>query len=185
MAKGDPGDLFVTMDVDTAIRRGDTDIIRSLSQWKASRDEPSILAPRDPETHLEINLLGIREDLQPDAVLDSGDNYVIFGGLNLIQTERIIVDDLVLPVATSESFAVEKMVSERTGIKRFRDMQVLVLALASSRLNGARSIYEKLSEEWRYNARITLAEAVLLIEQNRIHFPGDLPELKTFLAELE
>ena len=160
--------LVISQDVDLAIPiAGHSDFKARLTRvegLRPSAEEPSVWVPTDPML-IEVNFLG----LDP-ALSDIGETYVledrdlplmVFGPLSLItpgQPARI--GDLTVPLPRVAGLMLEKLVTDRSGVKGDRDLLVVLALLTLARaedLDELESMYRRLSPEMRYAVRSNLS----------------------------
>lgn len=111
--------------------------LRELSEFRPSPNEPSVWLPNAGRGDLiEVNFVGM-----DPALDDISDSYVleddrlpllVLGNLSLLEVgERILVEDVRVPVPEPTSLLVEKLLTERSGIKGDRDLLVALALLIS------------------------------------------------------
>jgi hypothetical protein len=134
-----------------------------------SAEEPSVWLPAR-EGLIEVNFVGI------DPVLrDIGESYVlddrqlpllVIGVLSLLRPgPRVEVEELRVPVPRPASLLLEKLVTERSGVKGDRDLLVvlgLLLTTGEADLEELESAYRSLPGELRYAVRSNLTLLSLL-----------------------
>jgi hypothetical protein len=132
--------LVVSEDIDIVIPvSAHSEVKRRLGTmrgYSAAPDEPSVWLPDDPEK-LEINFIG----MDPSA-RDSGDTYVlndeelpllVFGLLSFLRPgPELVVTQLRIPLPRPAGLLMEKLLTERSGLKGERDLLVALGLLSVS-----------------------------------------------------
>jgi len=165
--------LVVSQDVDIGVpvaRHGAVkEALGRVSELHASGDEPSVWVPDDPEL-LEVNFVG----MDPE-VCDAEETYVledrelplmVFGPLSLVQRGATLdVEGLRVPVPRLAGLLVEKLLTERSGVKGDRDLLValglLVLATPAD-LEECTASYGRLEAHQRHAVRANLSTLSLM-----------------------
>ncbi|MBI3391738.1 MAG: hypothetical protein HY039_00975 [Nitrospirae bacterium] len=167
--------LFPTEDVDIAVRSvSQAEKIRALPEWRQSPENPAVLEPVNPDTHLELNIVGVDPDVPIGVSKVMGESHVAFGSLGLIRAETVRLSGETYEIASPESLAVEKLVSLRGGLKSGRDMTVAALCLREIaadpglRMPAFQEQLARLDPEWRQEASANLALLILEARQGRL-----------------
>jgi hypothetical protein len=125
--------LVVSQDVDLVVPAGSHKQVRAalagVTGYKPSADEPSVWLPDDPQQMLEINFIGRDPELQQTAdsyVLDDAElPLLVFGLLSLLQQGATIeAGGARIPLPRPAGLLVEKLLTERAGLKGERDLLV-------------------------------------------------------------
>jgi hypothetical protein len=158
-----------------------------------SADEPSVWLP-DPGPMIEANFLG-----QDPALRDPSESYplpdatlplMVFGALGWLRPGPAIdVDGVRVPLPRAGDLLLEKLVTDRTGIKGDRDLLVALglLVLASEHdLADARRVLGELSDEARHTVRSNLGILALLPARPGVPDPAPhRARVAHFLASIE
>lgn len=134
-----------------------------------SAEEPSVFLPESAGL-IEVNFVGS----EPDS-MRLGEAYVledpvlpllVFGNLSLLRAaEPIIIDGVRIPVPRPAGLMLEKLVTDRSGVKGDRDLLVvlgLVIVSHESDLAELVDTYRTLPAELRYHVRANLSLLSLL-----------------------
>lgn len=142
--------LVVSQDVDLGVpvcAHGTVkDRALRLSDFRQHEEEPSVLVPTAPEL-IEVNLIGIDSDSEIGEayVLDDPElPLMVFGALRLLREGgSAIVDDLEIPLPRPAGLVLEKLLTDRSGVKGERD---LLVALAVLMVSGESDLDEVVAE---------------------------------------
>jgi hypothetical protein len=165
--------LVVSQDVDIAVPieihskvKAQLPELRDLSQ---SPDEPSVWVPKHPGL-IEVNFIGMDR-----TVSDPGRAFVfddtelpllVFGALSLLEPgQPAEIDDLKVPLPEAAGLMLEKLLTDRSGIKGDRDLLVvlaLLLVSQSESLEKLAAGYRLLAPEHRYTVRSNLSALSLI-----------------------
>jgi hypothetical protein len=134
-----------------------------------SEEEPSVWVPSGGEL-LEVNFVGIDEraaDPRETYVLEDATlPLMVFGPLSLVRPGRPIdVDGVRVPLPRPAGLFVEKLLTDRTGVKGDRDLLValgILLVSTEDDLAEAVALYRRIGAELRHAARSNLALLSLL-----------------------
>ena len=160
--------LVVSQDVDivvpVAAHQDVRDALASIEGYKPSREEPSVWLPNDPQ-RLEINFIG-----RDPSLHESADTYVfddptlpllVFGLLTLLKEGRTIeVAGVRVLVPKPAGLLIEKLLTERTGLKGERDLLValgLLIQCGESDLREIEDQFKTLSSDGRRSILSNLA----------------------------
>jgi hypothetical protein len=134
-----------------------------------SAEEPSVWVPRTGGL-LEVNFVGMDE-----STVDPRETYVleddtlplmVFGPLSLVRPgEPIDVEGVRVPLPRPAGLLVEKLLTDRSGVKGDRDLLValgILLVASHDDLDEVASLYRRLGVELRHAARSNLALLSLL-----------------------
>ena len=173
LEKNAASSLVVSEDVDIIVPVARHAEVKSrlgaLRGLRQSAEEPSVFLPDSPDL-IELNFVGSDPDaarlgeayVLEDAVLP----LLVFGNLSLLRPgEPIVVDGLRIPVPRSAGLMLEKLVTDRSGMKGDRDLLVVLgLLLVSERadLDELVQVYQTLPAELRYHVRANLSLLSLL-----------------------
>lgn len=165
--------LVISQDVDVLVPLASHDAVRAklatLRGLRPSAEEPSVWLPAT-EAMIEVNFLG-----QDPSLLDPTESYpfadevlplMVFGGLSGLRIGRLLdVDGVRVPVPKVSGLLIEKLVTDRTGLKGDRDLLValgLLLLSGEADLAEARALFERLPTEGRHTVRTNLEVLALL-----------------------
>ncbi len=165
--------LVVSEDVDIAVpvasHAAVKDRLRHVQGLVPSADEPSVWLPTTDEA-IEVNFVG----LDP-ALVDVDDSYVladdllpllVFGQLSLLRPGRVLeVEGLRIPLPRPAGLMVEKLLTDRSGVKGDRDLLVVLgvlLTSGESDLADLVTVYRSLAPELRHTVRSNLTVLSLL-----------------------
>jgi hypothetical protein len=182
--------LVVSQDVDIAVpveRHGAVKArLGALRRLRPSADEPSVWLPDGPEL-IEANFLGIDRTIRT-----AGDTYVredrelplmVFGPLSLVQRgQRLELAGLRLPLPRPAGLLLEKLLTDRSGVKGDRDLLValaLILLAEEGDLTEVDVSFRGLGAEERHAVTGNLAVLSLLEA-----LPG-MPDPKAGRASVE
>lgn len=130
--------LVVSEDVDVAIpisaHREVRERLQHLDRLRPSADEPSVWVPKGDDC-IELNFVGMDPALksvrEAYVLEDERLPLMVFGGLSLLRPGRIILADGVrVPVPAIAGLLVEKLATDRSGVKGDRDL-LMTLGLLS------------------------------------------------------
>ena len=165
--------LVISQDVDVLVPLASHDAVRAklatLRGLRPSAEEPSVWLPAT-EAMLEVNFLG-----QDPSLLDPTESYpfadevlplMVFGGLSGLRIGQLLdVDGVRVPVPKVSGLLIEKLVTDRTGLKGDRDLLValgLLLLSGEADLAEARALFERLPTEARHTVRMNIEVLALL-----------------------
>jgi hypothetical protein len=188
--------LVVSQDVDIgvplAVHSAVKNRLPELEDLHQHPEEPSVLVPSTSEM-IEVNFIGIDPGAEiDDAYVFEDDDLplMVFGALGLIRAGApVVIDDLAIPVPRPAGLILEKLLTERTGVKGDRDLLVaLGMLMVASRddLCELADEYGRLTREARHAVRSNLT--VLSLLEPLPQMPDPVPErerITTVLAELE
>jgi len=152
--------LVVSQDVDLVIPISAHQQVReslaNVKGYRASPDEPSVWLPDDPD-RLEINFIGRDPELR-----ETNDSYVlddprlpllVFGLLSFLREGATIeASGIRVPLPRPAGLAVEKLLTERSGLKGERDLLValgLLMVCDESDLLEIARIFQTMPSEAR------------------------------------
>jgi len=167
LERGAASTLVVSEDVDIGVpvasHKGVKKRLRAVEGLRSSKEEPSVWLPDDPSL-IEVNFVGM-----DPAISDASQTYVledeelpllVFGYLSFMRPGTPIeVEGLVVPVPRKAGLLLEKLVTDRSGVKGDRDLLVvlgLMLVADASDLDELAEEYRKLSSELRHSVRTNL-----------------------------
>jgi len=165
--------LVISLDVDIAVpveRHADVKRrLRELRGFHPSPEEPSVWLPDSPVL-LEVNFLG----LDP-RTRDSSDTYVledpelpllVFGLLSLLRPGApVLAEALAVPVPRISGLLLEKLATERSGVKGDRDLLValgLLILATTADVEELASTFRGFAPDLRHTVRGNLATLALL-----------------------
>jgi hypothetical protein len=175
--------LIVSEDVDIAVPvEQHTEVKRSLTAVRGlrpSREEPSVWLP-DNHDLIEVNFIGMDSSEarrgQTYVLEDSELPLLVFASLSHLRPGKpISVDGLTIPVPQPASLLLEKLVTDRSGVKGDRDLLVVLgLLLTAKRgdLDELGTLYSKLSAGERYSIRSNLTILSLLEPHHQMPDPS-------------
>lgn len=154
-------DLAIPVDVHDQVKRE----LSRITLLAPSPEEPSVWVPRpDASDLIEVNFIGLDR-----AIVDPIDSYekvdaalplMVFGPLSLlVPGPPIDADGLQVPVPRPAGLALEKLVTDRTGVKGDRDLLVVagLLQLMTAQDRGdLQARYASLPPELRHQIRSNL-----------------------------
>jgi hypothetical protein len=168
--------LVVSQDVDIAVPIKEHPAVKKrlgeIVRLRPSPEEPSVWVPldKDKDELIEVNFLGF----DPEA-LDAEDTYVleddqlplvVFGPLSLLREGlRLEVQGLTIPLPRRAGLMLEKLVTDRSGVKGDRDLLVVLGLMAhasEAELLELDNLYEQLPRDLRYAACSNLTTLSLL-----------------------
>jgi hypothetical protein len=155
--------LVVSQDVDLAVpvdRHHEVkERLRGIQQLRPAPEEPSVRLPSS-DALIEVNLLGLDR-----RILDAADSYVleddelplmVFGLLSLLEPGRVLdVEGVPVPIPKPSGLIVEKLLTDRSGIKGDRDLLVVAGLLETSTptdIDEVIAIHRRLPDELRHAA---------------------------------
>jgi hypothetical protein len=142
---------------------------------------------------IEVNFLGqdasLRDPSESYPFADDTLPLMVFGGLGWLRpAPRVDVDGVLVPLPRAAGLLVEKLATDRTGLKGDRDLLVALGLLLVSRdedLLEARSVYRDLSQEARHAVRVNLGILALLPPSPGVPDPtSHRARVAAFLASL-
>jgi len=152
--------LVVSQDVDLVVpvtaHAEVRDALAEVAGYKPSPEEPSVWLPDDPQW-LEINFIGsdpgLRENSDSYVLDDSTLPLLVFGLLSLLKEGATIETAGVrVRVPKPAGLLVEKLLTERSGLKGERDLLVamgLLTQCSESDLGEVETLFEALSADAR------------------------------------
>ncbi|MBN1610587.1 MAG: hypothetical protein JW940_28410 [Polyangiaceae bacterium] len=197
LEQGAASSLVVSEDVDLIIPVSQHAEVKqrlgTLNGLRQSRDEPSVFVP-DSADLIELNFIGSDQD--PSRL---GDVYVledpalpmlVFGNLGLLRPGRPIqVEGLSVPVPRPSGLMLEKLVTDRSGVKGDRDLLVVLgLLMVAEEADVAELVatYQTLPDEFRYHVRANLSLLSLLEPRSGMPDPTlHRARISALLARLE
>ena len=142
--------------------------MREVGGLRPSPEEPSVWLPTKPDL-IEVKFIGMDTTQRP------GETYVfedpdlpllVFGQLSLLRRGRpVTVEGITIPVPRPAGLLLEKLVTDRTGVKGDRDLLMalaLLLLCEPADIHELEESYQRLPAELRYAARSSLASLSLL-----------------------
>jgi hypothetical protein len=126
--------LVVSEDVDIGVPVGSHAGVKlaltSLDVFEPSAHEPSVWVPRNEEL-IEVNFVGMNPqgDVEEPAFVleDATLPLLVFGYLSFLRLGRIVqVDGVRIPLPRPAGLMLEKLVTDRTGVKGDRDLLVVM-----------------------------------------------------------
>jgi len=152
-------DIGVPVDIHGRVK----DVLSGIAGLRPARDEPSVWLPEPPGL-LEVNFLGIDPSLR-----DAGESRVlddpvlplmVFGPLSLLRPgPRLVLEGMAVPVPALSGLLVEKLVTERSGMKGDRDLLVamgLLLVARDHDMEETAVLFRSLPAELRHAVRSNL-----------------------------
>jgi hypothetical protein len=197
LEQGAASSLVISEDVDLIVpvaRHAEVkERLGTLTGLRQSREEPSVFLP-DSRELIELNFIGSNED--PSYL---GEVYVledptlpllVFGNLGLLRPAAPIeVEGLKVPVPKAAGMMLEKLVTDRNGVKGDRDLLVvlgLLMVAHEADFQELATEYDGLPDEFQYQVRANLSLLSLL--EPRSGMPDPTPHrarISALLAELE
>lgn len=165
--------LVISQDVDIGVPLAAharvKDALRKVVGFHASPEEPSVWLPED-RRHLEVNFVGmdpdIRDPEETRVLEDATLPLVVFGPLSLLKPGRPVrVGGVDVPVPRLAGLLLEKLLTERVGIKGDRDLLVALALLTMAQeeeLEEAEWVYRDLPDHLRHAIRSGLVALSLL-----------------------
>lgn len=166
--------LIVSQDVDIAIPlQKHAEVKARLHRIEGllpSSEEPSVWLPMHPEC-IEVNFIGFdpteRDPTTVRVLEDDRLPLMVFGPLSFLRHGRNVDlgDGLLVPVPRNAGLLLEKLVTERSGVKGDRDLLValgLVLVAEAQDLDELVTTFGTLSRELQHAVRSNLATLSLL-----------------------
>lgn len=137
--------------------------------FRPSAEEPSVWLPESPEL-LEVNFLGMdasTRDAAESRIFDDPElPLMVFGPLSLLRPGGpVTIEDMAVPVPALPGLLLEKLVTERSGVKGDRDLLVALGLLVLARdddIEEAIALFRTLSPELRYAVRSNLTVLSLM-----------------------
>ncbi len=126
--------LVVSEDVDIGVPVGSHAGVKlalmSLDDFEPSRHEPSVWVPRNAEL-IEVNFVGMNPqgDVEEPAFVleDATLPLLVFGYLSFLRVGRTLeVDGVRIPLPRPAGLMLEKLATDRTGVKGDRDLLVVL-----------------------------------------------------------
>jgi hypothetical protein len=174
LESGAASTLVVSLDVDIAVpiqKHGEVKArLSRLEGLVASPEEPSVWLPTDPE-RIEVNFIGFdpteQDPTRVSVLEDDTLPLMVFGPLSFLRRGREIDlgDGLVVPVPRNAGLLLEKLVTERSGVKGDRDLLValgLVLVASPEDIDELVGMARSLSRELQHAVKSNLATLSLL-----------------------
>lgn len=165
--------LVVSQDVDVGVPVSSHDrvkcVLSRLTGLHPSEQEPSVWVPESPDL-IEVNFVGIDRTLRDTSesyVLDDPElPLLVFGALSYLEAGHPVeVEGLTIPVPRPAGLIIEKLVTDRSGVKGDRDLLVvlgLLLVSSLSDLDEVAHSFATLSAETRQIIRNNLTLLSLL-----------------------
>jgi hypothetical protein len=165
--------LVVSQDVDLAIPVSSHAAVKQrlpeIVALEPSREEPSVWIPKRAEL-IEVNFIGMDTDSpragQTYVLEDSELPLLVFGHLSLLKPgESICIDGLTIPLPRSAGLILEKLLTDRSGIKGDRDLLVVLGLMLVARAEDSLELeqtYRQLAPDLRYLVRSNLTLLSLL-----------------------
>jgi len=165
--------LVVSQDVDIAVPVESLAEVRdrlgSLSGLRRSNEEPSVWVPESPDL-IEVNFVGmdrsIRDPSETYAIEDPDLPLLVFGPLGiLVPAGRVPVEDLEVPVPSTASLLLEKLLTDRSAQKGARDLLVAAGLLSLLDHDGEQEfvrLYRTLPDEMRHDVRSNITVLSLM-----------------------
>jgi len=143
--------------------------LSELALFTPSPEEPSVWLPRS-EGLLELNFVGLPEAGTPlsDVIPVEGErlSMLVFGTLGLLRPGPVLeLEGLRVPVPARAGGMLEKLVTERSGLKGDRDLLVVLGILMHAGAEDLRQLagaYASLPEELRHAVRVNVTLLSLL-----------------------
>jgi hypothetical protein len=165
--------LVVSQDVDIGVpvarHAAVKEALPRISALHPSGEEPSVWVADDPRL-LEVNFVGM-----DPSVADAEETYVledpelplmVFGPLSLIRAGATIdVEGLRIPLPRLSGLLLEKLLTERSGVKGDRDLLValgLITLASAADFTECTASYERLATDHRHAVRANLATLSLM-----------------------
>jgi len=153
--------------------------LSEMSLFAPSNDEPSVWLPQ-VEGLLELNFVGLPDAGTPlsDLIPIEGErmSMLVFGTLGLLRPGRVLeLDGMRIPMPERAGGMLEKLVSERSGLKGDRDLLVVLGILMNAEeadLKQLAEAYAGLPDELRHSVRSNVTLLSLL--QPVVGMPGPL-----------
>ena len=158
-------DIGIPLEVHDRVKKA----LARIPGFRSSSEEPSVWMPESPKW-LEVNFMGIDA-----SILDAADSRVfedpdlplmVFGPLSLLRPGKpVMVEGMAVPVPFLAGLLLEKLVTERSGVKGDRDLLVALGLLLLSRdddLEEAAVLFRTLPPELRYAVRSNLTVLSLM-----------------------
>jgi hypothetical protein len=170
---GAASSLVVSEDVDIGVQVAShsrvKERLRAVEGLRPSEEEPSVWLPVEADL-IEVNFVGmdpaIRDASQTYVLEDDELPLLVFGYLSFMRPDKPIeVEGMRIPVPRKAGLLLEKLVTERSGIKGDRDLLVvlgLLLVADASDVEELADEYRKLPAELRHSARSNLTLLSLL-----------------------
>ncbi|MCC6523029.1 MAG: hypothetical protein IT373_10245 [Polyangiaceae bacterium] len=144
-------------------------LLARLEGFRPSPEEPSVWLPEQEEL-IEVNFLGLDRALSDPTesyvLEDSELPLLVFGALSLLEHGRTVeVEGVRIPLPHTADLLLEKLVTERSGVKGDRDLLVvlgLLLVAGPTDLERLERRYRELRLDLRHAARTNLAVLSLL-----------------------
>lgn len=158
-------DIGIPLDVHGRVKH----VLASIRRFRPSPEEPSVWLPEAPGL-LEVNFLGI-----DPSILDASESRVfedpelplmVFGPLSLLRPGgHVVVEGMGIPVPALPGLLLEKLVTERSGIKGDRDRLValgLLLLAREEHIEETVALFQTLPPELRHWVRSNLTVLSLM-----------------------
>jgi hypothetical protein len=180
----DDVDIVVPVSVHAEVKQR----LAGLRGYTQAEDEPSVWIPDDPE-RLEINFIGTdpasRESADTYALNDDRLPLMVFGLLSFLrQGPDLVLTGLRVPLPRPAGLLLEKLLTERSGVKGERDLLValgLLLISADEDLDELASEAGRLRHDQR---RTMMANLALLSLLRPLPDMPDPTEAREVLASL-
>ena len=191
LQSGAASTLVVSQDVDIAIEISHHAAVKALlpeiTALTPSPEEPSVWVPKTDDL-IEVNFIGMDSTFRPGETYVFEDDrlpLLVFAHLRFLRPAKPIdVDGLQVPVARTAGLLLEKLVTDRSGVKGDRDLLVvlgLLLTAAPSDIEEMLRDYTSLAPEERHHVRSNVTLLSLIDPQ-----PGmpDVSEHRARVHEL-
>ena len=189
--------LVVSQDVDLAVPVASHAAVKArlpqLRGLSPSKEEPSVWLPTSGDM-IEVKFIGMDPDEErPGETYVTEDRelpLLVFRYLGLLKPgPPVTVEGLVVPVPRPAGLLLEKLVTDRSGEKRDRDLVVglgLILVCTPPDLEELEELYRTLSDEERHTVKSALSTLSLI--EPREEMPDPTPHrrrIAALLAQLE
>lgn len=188
--------LVISLDVDVLVplaqHREVCARLATIRGLHASAEEPSVWLPESGQM-IEVNFLGqdpeLRDPSESYPFPDDELPLMVFGALGwLSPATPVMVDGVRVPLPRPAGLLLEKLATDRTGIKGDRDLLValgLLVLSSDADVEEARGIYDALPAEARHAVRSNLSVLALLPPRPGVPDPiAHRARVAAFLASL-
>ena len=189
--------LVVSQDVDIGIEiehlREVKAALASVQGLEPSAEEPSVWVPHSDDL-IEVNFLGIDRKLTDPAASyvfeDAELPLMVFGPLTwMLPGDIITAEGLRIPVAKRSGLIVEKLITERSGVKGDRDLLVVLGLLTHATAADVDEVieaYTRLAPDLRHWVRSNLTLLSLIEPHANMPDPANFrDQIAALLARLE
>lgn len=165
--------LVVSQDVDIGVPVSSHAAVKAavgeLKGLRQSEREPSVWVPESTDL-IEVNFIGIdpalRETMESYVLDDPQLPLLVFGALSYLEGGAPVeVDGLTIPVPRPAGLILEKLMTDRSGVKGDRDLLVvlaLLLVAAPADLDEVARVFSGLPDETQQTIRNNLTLLSLL-----------------------